>query len=102
MTEKEFMKKEKVKIAIEAYKELDKAFRKVMQDFWKKHKDVDAYSTGSELYGQFSVMRSLDFDGLTFKVTDRQMTDLVSNALCIVYEKDLINQKQLKVPKNVS
>ena len=96
---KEFMNKEKTKIAIEAYKELDKAFRKVMQDFWKKHKDVDAYSTGSVLYGQFSVMRILDFDGLTFKVTDRQMNDLVSHDLCVVYEKDIINQKKLTVPK---
>ena len=89
------MTKEEINRDIEAYKVLDRKLINIMNWFWNEYPLTKATFSGSVLHGEWRVHRSMQFDGLKFKLSDQQMSDLALNNSCIVYEKDLINQKKL-------
>ena len=82
----------------EAYRVLDERLNNLMEHFWALYPKLGVSMTGSVLYGEWRVMRNRKFDGLTFKMSDEQLTDLTTKKECMVKESDLINQEEYIEP----
>ena len=78
----------------DAYIDLDKRLWDLMRQFWIDYLGIEVNASGSVLHGEWHVMRSNEFDGIKFKLSDKQMSELIGDGKTIVKEDDIINQKE--------